>query len=383
MTSLALQPAPSSGGPKRARALQGTLAPTQDVPLPSSWTSAHLYCLDVQRLPPRPTHEEERTLIERARAGEPVRNDILLSLQDQVLALASRFVRLVWAAQGKRLEWLECVQVAMLAILTSFDKALEKDDPYPYLLGVARGAMRASINSYTDLIKTYSPQERITVESLDAPLTDDGGTLADLLPTETRLEGKPPPSPLVEQYRPLLLQLVERLPEAQRNVILLHYGLQEGTSLLSLSEIAALYGGHRLAYAAYHRSALVALQKQAALAEGVPVRRPGHRVKRMARALRPGETLAQRMMQRQTEQMQEKPLSPFQQMRVLHLGLGQKELAERMGVSRTIIRRIEGGQAIRLKAATQICCYLSQHWQRPVTAQELGIQIKEPVSRCS
>jgi RNA polymerase sigma factor (sigma-70 family) len=302
-------------------------------------TSAHLYRLDVQRLPARPTIAQERALIARARAGEPVRNEILLSLQDQILGMAQRFAHLAWDERGEPVEWLECVQAASIAILASFERALEKEDPYPYLLGIARRAIWRCIRQQGGFDTGRD------IESLDAPLTSDGLTLAEVLSTETRLEAHTPALAMLEHYRSRLAQLLERLPEKQQRVLALHNGFQDANPL-SFREIDRLHGIHGAN--TYHMRALATLKTLARCQELPPV-------------------------------PEAKPLSALQQARA-QLGKSQQELADSIGVSRKIIRRIENGLPVRARAASLICQFFHRCWQRPVTPQELGIQVKNPLT---
>ncbi len=202
---------------------------------------------------PQLSRAQERALVTRARAGENVRDDIILSLQPRVYALAAKY----WRRDAGPVERMDLVQAANVAMFHSFGRALWGANPITYLLRVARGAMSNCLSGRGDLIKTYRQEDRIALLSLDHPIGEDGTSLADVLAHEVR------PAPCLETAVHALCQAIEALPEKQRLVIQRHYGLT--TQPESLNRIGRSLAPHiqRPANAHYHnRRALAALRRQ-------------------------------------------------------------------------------------------------------------------------
>ena len=200
---------------------------------------------------PRRTPEQERALIEQARAGEDVRDQIILSLQRRIHALAWKLV----SPTEEQEEHRDLVQSANLALLKWFDTALSRPDPYRYLLRVARSAM---FDFFRGSKEAYSQRERIPVVSLDEPFREDGAFLADLLSTEQEVSRI---SLLREATDALLHQAIAALPEKQRLVIERHYGFGQAPQSLN-----ALKQGTSSKY--HHSKALATLRT--ALAAQLP-----------------------------------------------------------------------------------------------------------------
>ena len=87
---------------------------------------------------PRLTREQEGALIERARAGEDVRDQVILSLQQRVHALAAKYAR-----PEEQEEFCDLVNSANVALLKSYTRALSSPNPYAYLLRTAFGQWRS------------------------------------------------------------------------------------------------------------------------------------------------------------------------------------------------------------------------------------------------
>jgi RNA polymerase sigma factor (sigma-70 family) len=209
---------------------------------------------------PRLTPEQERALIEQARAGEDVRNLIILSLQQRVHALAWKLVQ----SRKDQEEHRDLVQSANIALLKWFDAALTHPSPYRYLLRAARSAMFDFFRGSRD---AYSQRERISIVSLDELLKEDGTFLASVLSNASQVESS---SSLNEAMFLLLRQAIASLPEKQRVVIERHYGFgQEPQSLNTIKEGKEHSKHSRSIDAHYqHNKALVALRT--ALAEQFP-----------------------------------------------------------------------------------------------------------------
>ena len=73
------------------------------------------------------------------------------------------------------------VSVGNLAIVERLDKALTVNDPLAYLYCVAKLAMRSYCYTHSQLITQVRGRPFVWVGSLEAPLCDHKGCLADLL----------------------------------------------------------------------------------------------------------------------------------------------------------------------------------------------------------
>ncbi len=209
---------------------------------------------------PTLTKEQEQALVQRAQAGENVRDEVVLSLQRRVYALATKYLR-----PGSTVERMDLVQAATEAMLQSFPLALVKENPCSYLLRVARLTMINSLNGRTDrLIKTYHHEDTVPVLSLDQLICKDGATLADLLPVEVRLE---PTQKRKDAFT--ILQAIETLPEMQRLVIQRHYGLTSSPeSLNTISRSLAPHSPRPANAHYYNKRALATLRKHLSTCAG-------------------------------------------------------------------------------------------------------------------
>jgi DNA-directed RNA polymerase specialized sigma24 family protein len=217
--------------------------------------------------------DEQHTLITRARAGEPVRDEMVLSpaLQRTIKAQARRYMRRVPGHMNGVLEQADLIQSANEAMLQRYPAALTKKNPYTYLQNIARLAMLDCINGRSDSIKTRPSrkQQRVLVLSLDLPIVVQGVLTfpADLLSIEVCL-----PSPQEERtLEALISQIIQGLPEKQRMVIERHYGINEHApeSLNAISRSLALQACTRYpAHANYHHKRALSTLRQA-LAGGV------------------------------------------------------------------------------------------------------------------
>jgi len=161
---------------------------------------------------PRLTTEQEGALIERARAGEDVRDQVILSLQQRVHALAAKYAR----PEGQE-DFCDLVNSANVALLKSYTQALRSPNPYAYLLRTARSTMINYFYGYGE----HTQRERVPMLSLDTNYSEDGTPLSDLLSTEQTVEQA---TPLEEAAFAFLRQAVAALPEKQRLVVERHYG---------------------------------------------------------------------------------------------------------------------------------------------------------------
>ncbi len=139
---------------------------------------------------PRLTTEQEGALIERARAGEDVRDQVILSLQQRVHALAAKYAR----PEGQE-DFCDLVNSANVALLKSYTQALRSPNPYAYLLRTARSTMINYFYGYGE----HTQRERVPMLSLDTNYSEDGTPLSDLLSTEQTVEQATP----LEEAAPL------------------------------------------------------------------------------------------------------------------------------------------------------------------------------------
>ena len=116
-------------------------------------------------------------------------------------------------------EYLDLVSVGNLAIVECFEKALTVDNPVAYLLGVAKLAVKAYCCKHSGLITRQRGQSFVRVDSLDAPLENGQGCLADMLSVPTQ-EPQQEPADFTKLY-----EAINAITPKQRYVILRHFGL--------------------------------------------------------------------------------------------------------------------------------------------------------------
>lgn len=182
-------------------------------------------------------HEQERTYLQRALAGEDIRNEVILYLQPRITALATRMhMRLTQSVQrGNVIERGDLENSANVAMLASYDQALTKENPFGYLFKAAKVAMIHYLNGRTgQSINTHGQSEPIAVLSLDFS-REDGQTLADELACELQL-----PNEAECQRRLLIWQAIETLPEKQKAVVQRYFGFNEHAPE-SLNQISLLF----------------------------------------------------------------------------------------------------------------------------------------------
>jgi RNA polymerase sigma factor (sigma-70 family) len=168
---------------------------------------------------PHLTQEQEHALLERALAGEQVRNDLILSLQPRVYSLAYRLASRHLRGREQATERMDFVQRANEEMLWMFTVALSKENPCSYLLKVARLTMIDCLR------EREAPQEQDKEQSsflcLNLSACEDMSSLLHALPGEIRLEQ----SRKADTAYAFLYQAIFTLPEKQRLVMLRHYGL--------------------------------------------------------------------------------------------------------------------------------------------------------------
>ena len=144
-------------------------------------SSVEQYRSEVLRLP-RLTRSEESELVNRARNGDTQAKEALIqSCLGYVACVAYRYVCYL-----QHDDYLDLVSVGNLAIVECFEKALTIDNPVAYLLGVAKLAVKAYCCKHSGLITHQRGQPFVWVDSLDAPLGNGQGCLAEMLATPTQ-----------------------------------------------------------------------------------------------------------------------------------------------------------------------------------------------------
>ena len=192
---------------------------------------------------PQLTPEQERALITRALADEDVRDQIILSLQRRVYALAEKYAR-----PEEQEEFSDLVNSANVALLKYYQRALHSLNPYAYLLRVARSSMIDYYRGYGE----HTQRERIPMLSLDRTRCKDGLSLANLLSSEQIVTS---PSVSSDATYRLLRLAIASLPEKQRLVIERHYGFEQVPQSLNMlkGDCASRY---------HHKKALSTLKEQ-------------------------------------------------------------------------------------------------------------------------
>ena len=195
---------------------------------------------------PRFTQAQEQALIERALAGEPVRNDLIVSLQGQVYHLAHRLASKSLRGKEQATERMDLVQEANRAMLKRFSRALTKENPCSYLLKVARLTM-------IDCIRTLDASGQQAKED------DTASALLDGISLQVQRQA----SRQSKATHALLYQAITTLPEKQRLVIVRCYGLGGAPESLNAISRSLSSTSSRHAKNAYHhhKRALVALKE--------------------------------------------------------------------------------------------------------------------------
>jgi DNA-directed RNA polymerase specialized sigma24 family protein len=171
-----------------------------------------------ERLP----QESEASLVERARAGDAqARHAMCMRLLHMVERAATGLYQQCYG-EDRRIEYLDLVQEGNEALLVWFEQALQRDNPFSYLIVVARNAMLKYGSRYCSAILTPNHAVPLPVESLDVPLEPDSDTThAEML------QDAPATAHVDEEVYAPLYETLERLPGAERELLVHVYGLHE------------------------------------------------------------------------------------------------------------------------------------------------------------
>jgi len=203
---------------------------------------------------PQFTEEQEQALIERALAGENVRNDLILSLQRRVYNLAYRLASKYLRGKEQATERMDFVQKANEAMLKRFSLALTKENPCSYLLKVARLTMVDCIREIE--VSQERDEGQSSLLGLDLSACEDASSLIDAIPVEVHLES----SRKTDTAYALLYQAILTLPEKQRLVMLRHYGLGCAPEPLNIISRHLFPKSPRNAHY-HHKRALIVLER--------------------------------------------------------------------------------------------------------------------------
>jgi DNA-directed RNA polymerase specialized sigma24 family protein len=172
---------------------------------------------------PQLTRQQELTVIERARTGDPAaREELIISCLNYVGGLANRYKQYLYHD-----EYLDLVGEGNLAVVTAYDTAILRENPCGYLRAVVKYtiirycATRASL-----IVRPEHTTEAIYMRSLDEkPYTYD--TLG--------LHAPPVVSEPTDYT--FLYQALAKLPRSYRDVLKKQFGLYDSTpvSLYALS----------------------------------------------------------------------------------------------------------------------------------------------------
>ncbi len=187
------------------------------------------------------SREEQSILIKRAKQGEKqAKSELVTHMLPRIFSLASRYARL-----SEHTETSDFCQMASVAMLERFEKALEKPEPCAYLYGIARLAMREYSSYNESLISKQSHPDcnepDYTVVSLDVSPTNNEDDWSDLLeaPGTTCLEDP-------EKKYPSLYTALYDLPSGKsRLAIFYRYGVC-GHPHHTLEEIEHLLMGQQV-----------------------------------------------------------------------------------------------------------------------------------------
>jgi DNA-directed RNA polymerase sigma subunit (sigma70/sigma32) len=189
-------------------------------------TSVEQYLSEIARLPVL-SRDEEAELVHRARLGERQAREALLQGCLRYVAYVTSRYSCYLQHEG----YLDLVSVGNLAIVECLEKALTVDNPVAYLYGVAKLAIRSYCYTHSQLMTQVRGRPFVWVDSLDAPLCNRQGCIADFLVA-------PVQAPQQEQSDfTRLYEAINALTPKQRYVIVRYYGL-DGDAPESIASIS-------------------------------------------------------------------------------------------------------------------------------------------------
>jgi len=189
-------------------------------------TSVEQYLSELASLPVL-SLDEEAELVRRARLGDEQAKEALLhSCLRYVAYVTSRYTCYL-----EHEEYLDLVSIGNLAIVECLEKALNVDNPVAYLYGVAKLAIRSYCYTHSQLITQVRGRPMVWTDSLDAPMCNGKGCLADLLVAPVHTPRKS------QSEFARLYAAIDTLTPKQQYVILRFYGL-DGDAPESMASIS-------------------------------------------------------------------------------------------------------------------------------------------------
>jgi RNA polymerase sigma factor (sigma-70 family) len=190
-----------------------------------------LYTRDLQQYPDLPM-VRKLELEQLARQGnEQAKHEII----ESALRYTARVAAFYYSAYGHFLHhdsYLDLVQIANLAMLETFERALKADSINGYLRGTVKRVIRQHCLYRSGMIATPKHEEWIAkaprIESLDAMIGETEWTYHDVVAAFTEVEEEDEQGTASRSHKALddrLHQRVATLTEKQREVVVRHYGL--------------------------------------------------------------------------------------------------------------------------------------------------------------
>lgn len=193
-------------------------------------TNAQQYSHELASLPRMSTlsQQDKETLVQLARAGDQqAKERIIEALLHSIRSFAKKlYAQYGWEAP--RLEYLDIIAAGNLAVVETFERGLQKYEPFGYLFAVACGEMYSYCFQYRSLLSVPHGSridEAFEIVSGDAPYYKNSErTLFEVVdiasPQEEREnhQGK---------EHPKLYEALETLSARQQTVIIRHFGLYD------------------------------------------------------------------------------------------------------------------------------------------------------------
>ncbi len=218
-------------------------------------TSEEQYRILTRNLP-RLSREEEADIVQKARTGDIVaREQLITNCLTYIEFIAKRYEPYLHHD-----DYLDLVSIGSLAVVENFSRALVKDNPSGWLRSRGKYAIIHYCFTHANLItRPDHNSEPVYTTSLDQPYYSN--TLADKAPVVVRE---------CPDYT-YLYEAVEQLPPHYQDVLIKHYGLYDSApeSLYALSRRTKENVKGSVAYLTEYR-ALRRLRKQLPLSYGCP-----------------------------------------------------------------------------------------------------------------
>jgi len=202
-----------------------------------------LYLNDLKDFPSDLPLAQKEALEQLARQGDAQAKRELI---ESALRYVTRVAAFHASAYGPFLRhdsYLDLIQEGNLALVTTFERAMQADSMSAYLRGTVKGVIRNYCLYKSGMFRLTNHAEELAkaprCESLDAMIGDTELTYQDVVATLSDIEDEQdtPSSSYTALYTPLH-QALASLTEKQREVVTRHYGFdgQEPESLYAISK---------------------------------------------------------------------------------------------------------------------------------------------------